>query len=150
MKIRAKVIFTIALIVATVLWFVAATDYGDGAAIGTYHLSQSGEHSKLVLRQNHTFLQDVRRQDSNQIAEGTWRHIGEGGIVFSKEFLPTPGVEMGPDGSAFAEMHKPLGVFVSLEMRTYHVLWYGKQDVSSHSIEGTYIGTSRTSRPLSR
>jgi hypothetical protein len=140
MKNRSRIILTVALIVAAGTWLVAATDYGDRVAVGTYRLSQNGEDSKLVLRTNHTFYQDLRRQSGYQSVEGSWHHLGEGGVAFSKEFLPLAGVEMGPDGTAFAEIHKPLGIFVALEMRQYHVLWYGKQDPSSHTAEGTYVG----------
>ncbi len=47
------------------------------------------------------------------------------------------GNEPEPDGTTFSDMHKTLGLFVSLRLRQYHVLWYGKAD-SGNSLLGTY------------
>lgn len=49
------------------------------------------------------------------------------------------GDEPEPDGTTFSDMHKTLGLFVSLRLRQYHVLWYGKAD-SDNSVLGTYTG----------
>ena len=74
-------------------------------------------------------------------ATGTWHRIGEGGIEFSKEFLVVSGQEPGADGSAYADMHKDFGLFVSLSLRQYHMLWYGRVDPSpSNTVSGTYAG----------
>jgi hypothetical protein len=65
--------------------------------------------------------------------------IGEGGVSFSKEFLVVTGDEPEPDGTTFCDMHKLLGLFPSLRLRQYHVLWYGKTSAGG-SLFVTYKG----------
>jgi hypothetical protein len=36
-----------------------------------------------------------------------------------------------PDGTTFADLHKALGLYVTLHIRRYHVLWYGRHDSQS-------------------
>jgi hypothetical protein len=122
-----------------VIWVVAAMDYGDSVAAGKYRLERNGESSTIVLNPDHTFRQTRRLGNNEQHSEGTWRRIGEGGIAFSKEFLVVSGGEPAPDGTTYCDMHKTLGLFVSLRLRQYHVLWYGKTG-SGDSLPGTYRG----------
>jgi hypothetical protein len=126
-------------IVCFVIWGVVAMDYGDSAAAGTYRFERSGESSTLVLNPDHTFRQTRRLGSNEQRSEGTWRRLGEGGISFSKEFLVVTGDEPEPDGTTYSDMHKALGLFTSLRLRQYHVLWYGKTG-SDNSVLGTYTG----------
>ena len=109
-------------------WVAIASDYGDSVAAGTYRFSQGGVISELVLKPDHTFVQKVNSVGSVAYAVGTWRRVGEGGISFSNTLLPIPGEEVEPDGTSFADMDKVLGLFVTLQMRRYHVLWYGRSD----------------------
>ena len=83
------------LIVVAVGWFAIASDYGDSVAVGTYHLRQGGESSNLILKADHTFQQNVTHNGVTQRCEGEWRRIGEGGLAFSKQFLPVIGQELG-------------------------------------------------------
>ena len=126
-------------VVCLLAWATAAMDYGDGVASGTYTFEGSGESSVLVLNPNHTFRQIRRLGNLQQQAEGTWRRVGEGGISFSKEFLIVTGDEPEPDGTTSCDMQKLLGLFPSLHLRQYHVLWYGKT-TSGDSPVGTYEG----------
>jgi hypothetical protein len=121
------------------IWGVAAMDYGDSVAAGTYAFGRNGESSTLVLNPDHTFRQTRRIGNNEQDSEGTWRHVGEGGVSFSKEFLVVSGDEPEPDGTTFGEIHKKLGLFTSLRLRQYHVLWYGKTS-SGDAVVGTYKG----------
>src|ERR1700761_2223094 len=114
------------LVVCFVLWYSVASDYGDGVASGTYYLAEKGETSTLVLKPDHTFQQDLSEHGEVKRATGTWHRVGEGGIAFSKEFLAVAGQEAHADGSAFADMHKDFGFFVSLSFRQYYVQWYGR------------------------
>lgn len=124
-----------------VFWYVVAVDYGDGVVSGTYHLSQNGETSTLVLKPDHSFKQELNHSGKAEHAEGNWHRSGEGGISFSKEFIRVSGQELDPDGTAFCDMHKTLGFLVSLSLRQYHVLWYGKVGSSSDkTVSGTYAG----------
>lgn len=121
------------------LWATAAMDYGDSVAVGTYQFERDGETSTLVLNPDHTFRQTRRQASSEQHSQGTWRRLGEGGISFSRDFLVVSGDEPEPDGTTFADMHKTLGLFTSLRLRQFHVLWYGKAG-SDNLLAGTYTG----------
>jgi hypothetical protein len=122
-----------------VIWGIAALDYGDNVATGTYRFERRGESSTLVLNPDRTFRQTRWLNGSEQHSEGTWRRVGKGGISFSKEFLVVSGDEPEPDGTTYSDLHKTLGLFVSLRLRQYHVLWYVKTD-PANSILGTYTG----------
>jgi hypothetical protein len=134
-----KIAGVLVLFACLFMWAVAAIDYGDSVAMGKYRFERNGESSSLELKPDHTFNQTWRLGKNEQHSEGTWHRVGEGGISFSKEFLPVTGDEPGPDGESFADMHKTLGLFTSLKLHQYHVLWYGKTD-SSTSVAGTYKG----------
>jgi hypothetical protein len=136
---RLWILLTLA--VCFVVWYSVASDYGDGVASGTYNLAENGETSTLVLKTDHSFQQELSERGEVKHASGTWHRVGEGGITFSRDFLPVSGQELGPDGTAFADMHKNLGFLVFLSLRQYHVLWYGRVDSSPKSTaSGTYTG----------
>jgi hypothetical protein len=140
MKRRLVVIGGILVAVFCLLaWGVAAMDYGDSVATGTYRFERNGESSTLVLKANHTFRQTRRLGNDERQAEGTWARVGEGGLSFSQEFLVVAGDEPGPDGTTFCDMHKMLGLFTTLRLRQYHVLWYGKTSAGNSPV-GTYKG----------
>ncbi len=128
-----------AMLFCLLAWGVAAMDYGDSVAAGIYSFKGDGETSALKLNSDHTFRQTRKRGGDKRQAEGTWRRVGQGGISFSKEFLVVAGDEPEPDGTTFCDMHKLLGLFPSLKLRQYHVLWYGKTSLGSSPI-GTYKG----------
>ena len=129
------------LLFAAVGWYLTAFNYGDSVAIGTYHLKQGSESSNLILKADHTFQQDLTHDGSAQRGQGEWRRIGEGGLAFSKQFLPVTGQELGADGTPYGEIQKTLGLFPSIALAQYHVLWYGRTDPSPTSlIAGTYAG----------
>jgi hypothetical protein len=131
----------VVLVASFVLWYMVASDYGDGVAAGTYQFAEDGESSTLVLDPDHSFQQEQREYGDVKRATGTWHRVGEGGIAFSKEFLRVSGQELGADGTAYADMHKDFGVFVSLVFRQYQVLWYGRVDRSpANTAPGTYAG----------
>ncbi|MGA9509105.1 MAG: hypothetical protein WBV55_10830 [Candidatus Sulfotelmatobacter sp.] len=131
----------VVLVVCFVLWYTAASDYGDGVASGTYHFAENGEESVLVLKPDHSFRQELSGHGEVKRASGTWRRVGEGGIAFSKDFLLVSGQEPDEDGTAYADIHKDFGLFVSLILRQYHVLWYGRVDASpGNAVSGTYAG----------
>jgi hypothetical protein len=67
-------------------------------------------------------MSDVRREPGDR--------LGEGGLAFSKEFLVVSGQEPAADGTPYGEMHKDFGLFVSITLKQYHVLWYGRVDPS--------------------
>jgi hypothetical protein len=57
-------------------------------------MQRGDETSTLVLRPDHRFQQEISRAGKVERVQGSWRRIGEGGIVFSKEFLRVAGVEL--------------------------------------------------------
>ena len=131
----------ILLLLCYVLWYAVASDYGEDVASGTYHFAQAGEKSTLVLKSDHTFQQELSSLGKVQRAAGTWRRIGEGGVAFSKEFLPVSGQELSADGAAYAEIHKDFGILVSLTFSQEYVLWYGKVHPSpNNGLYGAYAG----------
>lgn len=131
----------IAVFACFVTWFVLASDYGDHVYIGEYHLFNRLERSRLVLRPNHTFFQELIRDSSKQTAEGTWRSSGLGGIAFSKELLVVSGQDLAGDGTAYGDIKKAFGIIpMSIELGRYHILRYRRQDPSPSSpVAGTYV-----------
>ncbi|MFC6644663.1 hypothetical protein ACFQBQ_03465 [Granulicella cerasi] len=126
-------------IAGLVLWAAVAMDYGDGVATGKYRFEHGKESSMLILKPDHTFEQTRRNGSVEEHAKGTWRHVGEGGISFSRDFLVVSGDEPESDGTTVSDMHKMLGLLPSLRLRQYHVLWYGKTN-SDGQLAGTYMG----------
>jgi hypothetical protein len=73
------------------VWYSIAADYDYGALSGTYIYRSSQESSTLVLNSDRTFQQTLSRSGTLTRTTGTWRRIGEGGVVFSGSFLRLPG-----------------------------------------------------------
>jgi len=88
------------------IWYMVAADYSYSAVAGTYIFQANGEKSTLVLMKDQSFQQELVRQDKVERTRGTWRRIGEDGVVFSKDFLPISGVNAEPDGSTYGEVQK--------------------------------------------
>ena len=125
------------------LWFAVASDYSDGVVSGTYHLTQNGETSTLILKPDHSFQQVLKQSNHVQQAEGTWRHVGAfGGIAFSKEFMAVTGQELGANGLSYGDLNKLLGIIPSsITLSTYDIEWYGKvSSVPGETVSGVYAG----------
>ena len=103
--IRVLCWFVLALAVFWV-WYMVAADYGYGTVSGTYRFQQSGESSTLILKKDRTFLQERNRQGEIERTQGVWHRSGEGGIDFSKEFLPIGQVPAESDGFTYGEVQK--------------------------------------------
>jgi hypothetical protein len=97
-------------------WYSIASNYDYGAVSGTYSLQLNGEESSLVLKRDRSFQQELKHDGRVEQSQGTWRRIGEGGVVFSKEFLKVPGQVTRPDGQADGEVKKSLGLFMSIAL----------------------------------
>lgn len=133
-----------ALLIGFVLWYTVASDYGDGVTSGTYHLAQNGETSTLILKPDHTFQQELNKLGNVKRAAGTWRRFGEGAIEFSKEFLTVSGQELGQNGTPYGEIHKRLGLFLSLTLNQSHIEDYLRVDpTSNNTLFGTYAGNEK-------
>ena len=106
-----------------VFWFgyIWIADYGDRVASGTYEALADGQKTTLVLRPDHTFHQTRVNSGVLVQGDGTWRRIGEGGLVFSGAVLALPHQRLMPNGDAYATLYKTAGIwppFISLDSTT--------------------------------
>ena len=80
-----------------------------------------GQRTTLVLKPDHTFHQMRVSNGVSTQGDGTWRRIGEGGIVFSGAILALPHERVMPNGDAYATLNKTAGIwpqFISLDSAT--------------------------------
>ncbi len=112
MKIISRILIGIVLLAAVFwCWYMVAADYSYRAVSGTYLYQGAGESSTLVLRQDQSFQQDLNSDGKMEHAQGTWRRVGEGGVVLSKEFLKVKGQEVRSDGQADGAIEKRFAGF---------------------------------------
>jgi hypothetical protein len=88
------------------IWYSFTADYGYSAVSGTYAYQSNEESSVLMLRKDRVFLQERTSHGKTERAQGTWRRIGEGGIVLSAEFLPVGQINAETDGSVYGDVQK--------------------------------------------
>jgi hypothetical protein len=98
------------------VWYCVAADYSYGAVSGTYTLTLNGEVSTLILNKDRSFQQELSRDGKVERTQGSWRRLGESGVVFSKEFLKVSGQEVRPDGEADGKVRKKIGLFPSITL----------------------------------
>jgi hypothetical protein len=98
-----------------VLYWVIA-DYSYGAVSGTYKADVGGTTSILHLHADRTFEQDTVQGGERLQARGTWRRIGEGRVVFSKEFLRVNGESVRADGQVDGVVEKIFGLFFTIRI----------------------------------
>lgn len=103
---------SVALVLALALfWYMVASDYSYEAVSGTYLFQGDGESSTLVLRQDQSFDEDLTRNGKTVHVRGTWRRLGEGGVVLSSDFLKVRGQETRSDGQADGNIEKRFAGF---------------------------------------
>jgi len=73
------------------IWYGIAANYDYDALARTYTYNKSNIAAVLVLKADQTFVEELTTNDQSKVAKGTWRRIGEGGVVFSGSFLRLPG-----------------------------------------------------------
>jgi hypothetical protein len=98
------------------VWYTVAANYSYGAVSGTYNFRENRETSTLILKEDRSFQQELSSNGKLESARGSWRRIGEGGVVFSKEFLRMTGQEVRSDGQADGEVKKKFGLFLSIHL----------------------------------
>lgn len=103
-------------VVVGVVWYSIAANYDYGAVSGTYSLRNDRDESTLVLRKDRSFQQELKHDGKVERSQGTWRRVGEGGVVFSKEFLKLPGQVTRSDGEADGGIRKSLGLFITITL----------------------------------
>ena len=82
---------------------------------GWYSFQSKDESSILILKKDQTFQQEITHGGKTEHAQGDWRRIGEGRVVFSREFLKLTGQETRGDGQADGEVKKRLGLLLSIQ-----------------------------------
>lgn len=90
---------------------MVAANYSYRAVAGTYLFHSDEESSTLILRRDQRFMQDLTRNGNVEQAQGTWRRVGESGVVLSKEFLKVKGQEVRSDGQADGQIEKRFAGF---------------------------------------
>jgi hypothetical protein len=110
----ASILLVLGLLVG---WYVIAADYSYHAIAGTYTLKMKDASSTLVLREDQTFQQTLYEHGINKSSQGTWRRLGEGGVVFSSSFLSTLGQEAVASGEVYGEAKKALGIFITIHIQ---------------------------------
>lgn len=104
----------VSIVVLLVAWYCVAADYDYAFLAGTYTLEMSGVTSTLILKRDQSFEQRLTRNGKTESIHGTWRIIGEGGVVFSKEFLTLGRQEARADGEVGGEFKKAFGLLPSI------------------------------------
>ena len=140
---QTRVAWRVGGIVAAVclfMWILAASDYSAGILSGAYSFRSAHVASTLTLQADGTFRQQLVTGSGTAIASGTWQSVGGGGLTFSSEFLPIPGQQRSTDGTSYANIDKLFGIFVSLKMTQFNLLWFSKSDSSGTTLTGTYTG----------
>jgi hypothetical protein len=95
-------------------WYCVAADYGYGPVSGTYTFEAGQESSTLILSRNQVFQQERSKEGRVERTHGRWERTGEGGVVFSKQFLTVTGQETSRDGDVYGQVRKGFaGLFVS-------------------------------------
>jgi hypothetical protein len=119
------VVLVIALVIG---WYCIAANYDYGALAGTYTFSGDSETSKLILKSDRTFQQELRHDGKLETATGTWHRIGEGGVDFSIGFLRIPGAKpyreefpdhldgTSADDQYYGHVEKVMGIYPELKL----------------------------------
>ena len=90
-RVRDAIIIVVVPLVLFCVWFNIASDYDPPRLAGTYTFHDADLSTFLKLKADETFTQTLTTNGETKSAQGTWRRIGEGGVVFSGQFLRLPG-----------------------------------------------------------
>jgi hypothetical protein len=107
---------TVILIIVACTWYIVAANYSYAAMAGTYRFQGTNETSTLILKENQSFQQTRVRPGSVAHAQGSWRRIGRGGVVFSPDFLRLKSQCVTDDAEIYGQFRKKFGLFRSLEL----------------------------------
>ncbi len=92
------------------LWYWGSDDVRPSDIPGTYILRNHDVASSLTLQSDQTFQEEIAANEQVRRAHGSWKLVGESGLIFSPEFLPLPGQTIDPGGAADADITKRFGV----------------------------------------
>jgi hypothetical protein len=106
-RVRNLIIILVAPLVLFCVWFNIASDYDPPRLAGTYTFHDANLSTVLKLKADETFTQTLTTKGQTKSAQGTWRRIGEGGVVFSGEFLRLPGQRSYADSPGSIEASNP-------------------------------------------
>jgi hypothetical protein len=102
------------LIVMFWSWYWLAADYRYGAVSGVYTFAREGESSTLILKPDRSFQEELTFLGKVEHAQGSWWRFGEGGVVFSKQFLKLSGQETASDGESHGVVEKSFGLVADI------------------------------------
>lgn len=105
-------------ILVAVVWYVIASDYSYDAISGVYSQSSTTKTSTLILKKDQSFEEEVTHDGITEHARGSWRRIGEGGVVMSSEFITLPSLKRRSDGAVDGEIEKTFGLFPQIVFDT--------------------------------
>lgn len=124
-----KVAGVIAILLACLVWWWMSWDFSDRFVAGRYIARSKGQRTILVLNADHSFNQEIRANTATVHANGSWRRIGEGGIVFSENFLRLSNAATG-DNEIYGNLDNTFGFWtLTLDSKyndqtKYHKIWF--------------------------
>jgi hypothetical protein len=113
-------IVVVCVVVELMGWYVVATGYDYGDLAGKYTFRSGNETCTLHLYPDRTFLENMTTHGDMRIARGTWRRIGEGGVVLSDSFLKVSGQQLSPSGETYGNFYRVVGIFPVLALDADH------------------------------
>ena len=90
------------------LWYWGSDDVRPSDIPGTYILRNHDVASSLTLQSDQTFQEEIAANEQVRRAHGSWKLVGESGLIFSPEFLPLPGQTDRPRRSSRRRYHEEI------------------------------------------
>ncbi|MEG9435823.1 hypothetical protein JAO29_06560 [Edaphobacter sp. HDX4] len=125
-----KVAGVIALLMACLVWWWMSWDFSDQFVAGKYIAKSKGQRTILVLNADHSFTQEINANGAATIhANGLWRRLGQGGVVFSENFLRSSNAAAS-DNEIYGSLENTFGFWtLTLDSKyndqtKYHKIWF--------------------------
>jgi hypothetical protein len=128
-KSTRQVTGVIAILLACLVWWWMSWDFSDQFVAGKYIAKSKGQRAILILNADHSFTQEIRADAATIHANGSWRRIGEGGIVFSENFLRSSGADT-RDKEIYGNLDNTFGFWTLTlnpkynDQTAYHKIWF--------------------------
>jgi hypothetical protein len=88
MKSTKQRVAVICILLLAVGWWWQSWNFDDRFVAGEYVAENSGECNGLVLNSDHSFSEEVWKDDrSTTPTTGNWRRFGQAGVALSKSFI---------------------------------------------------------------
>jgi hypothetical protein len=112
------------------VWWWMSWDFSDQFVAGKYIARSKGQRTILVLNSDHSFTKESSAEGTAAVhANGTWRRIGRGGIVFSQSFLRSSNTVTGGN-EIYGTLDNTFGLWTLTlkpeynDQAKYHKLWF--------------------------